>query len=62
MLKGSKIAEILRCKVENLYFVIRGTIWGGVRGRQMPTPDFPGGPSFHHKGPFAGHNKPLCPT
>ena len=28
--------------------------WG--RGGQMPTPDFPGGPSFHQKGSFAGHN------
>ena len=33
---------------------------GGVRGWQMPTPDFPGGPSFHHKGLFAGHNNPFC--
>ena len=29
---------------------------GGGRGGQMPTPDFPGGPSFHQKGSFAGHN------
>ena len=25
-------------------------------GGQMPTPDFPEGPSFHQKGSFAGHN------
>ena len=40
----------------------RDAIGGGVRGGQMPTPDLPGGPSFHHKGPFVSHNNPLCPT
>ena len=43
-------------------FTAEAPFGGGVRGGQMHTPDFPGGPSFHHKGPFAGHNNPLCPT